>query len=383
MSDPFVRPEEPTAADAIAAIGDELDVFDDWMDRYQYIIELGRKLPPFPDAWANDAHRVPGCQSRVWMEGALIDGRLFLAGVSDAAIVSGLIALLLRVYSGRAPAEIVATDPVFLKELGLLEALSTNRGNGIAAMAERSANWLRCNARRDARGMSDGIRVALFFAALFSASAINTAFLPLWFADRGVSATAIGQILGLASLLRVIAGPSWGSLADRIGQRRPVMLTAGITACAAALLYLPLHGFLPLLVVAAMQGVAGSALNPLIDSLALALARARRMEYGPVRSFGSIAYMAASAGAGWLLSATGTFLVPWLLAVSYGAASVVTPFLPEVASRPVSRGFAGLRLLANRPFRLTVIASALIQGSHAAYTASRRCTGVRRVCPMR
>ncbi|MGA9012982.1 MAG: MFS transporter [Acetobacteraceae bacterium] len=215
--------------------------------------------------------------------------------------------------------------------------------------------------------MSDGVRVALFFAALFSASAINTAFLPLWFADRGLSATAIGQILGLASLLGVIAGPSWGSLADRMGQRRPVILTAGITACAAALLYLPLHGFLPLLLVAAAQGIAGSALNPLIDSLALALARARRMEYGPVRSFGSIAYMAASAGAGWLLSVTGTFLVPWLLAVSYGAASVVTPFLPEAVSPPVSRGFAGLRLLANRPFRLTVIASALIQGSHAAY----------------
>jgi PPP family 3-phenylpropionic acid transporter len=215
--------------------------------------------------------------------------------------------------------------------------------------------------------MSDGARVALFFAALFSASAINTAFLPLWFADRGLSATAIGQILGLASLLRVIAGPSWGSLADRIGKRRPVMLIAGIGASVAALLYLPLRGFLPLLMVAAAQGIAGSALNPLIDSLALALARARRMEYGPVRSFGSIAYMAASAGAGWLLSVTGTFLVPWLLAVSYGTASAVTPFLPEAASSPVSRGFTGLRLLANRPFRLTVIASALIQGSHAAY----------------
>src|SRR5277367_7024156 len=105
------------------------------MDRYLYIIELGRKLPPFPDAWADNAHRVPGCQSRVWMEGTLTDGRLFLAGISDAAIVSGLIALLLRVYSGRTPDEIVATDPVFLKELGLIEALSTNRGNGIAAMA--------------------------------------------------------------------------------------------------------------------------------------------------------------------------------------------------------------------------------------------------------
>lgn len=137
MTDPFVRPEDPTAADAIAAIGEELDVFDDWMDRYQYIIELGRKLPPFPDAWSDDAHRVPGCQSRVWMEAIMRDGSLFLAGASDAAIVSGLVALLLRVYSGRTPAEIIATEPTFLKDFGLLEALSTNRGNGVAAMARR------------------------------------------------------------------------------------------------------------------------------------------------------------------------------------------------------------------------------------------------------
>jgi len=135
--DPFYRPEEPTAAAAIAAIGEELDVFDDWMDRYGFIIELGRKLPPFPPDWADDAHRVPGCQSRVWMEAKLDGGVLYFAGASDAAIVSGLVALLLRVYSGRAPAEIAATDPVFLKDLGLLEALSTNRGNGIAAMARK------------------------------------------------------------------------------------------------------------------------------------------------------------------------------------------------------------------------------------------------------
>lgn len=135
MTDPFVKPSEPTAAEAIAAIGEELGVFDDWMERYAFIIELGRALPPFPTEWANDAHRVPGCQSKVWMEMAMQGPVLSFAGASDAAIVSGLVALLLRVYSGRAPAEIVATDPVFLKELGLLEALSTNRGNGIAAMA--------------------------------------------------------------------------------------------------------------------------------------------------------------------------------------------------------------------------------------------------------
>ena len=137
MQDPFLIPEEPSAAEAIAAIADDLAIFDDWMERYQFIIELGRKLPAFPDSWADDAHRVPGCQSKVWMEMADRDGRLYFAGASDAAIVSGLVALLLRVYSGRSAEEILATDPVFLKDLGLLEALSTNRGNGIAAMARK------------------------------------------------------------------------------------------------------------------------------------------------------------------------------------------------------------------------------------------------------
>src|SRR5580692_4465402 len=134
-SDQILQPAAPSAAAAIAAVAEDLQVFDDWMERYQFIIEMGRKLPPFPDEWADDAHRVPGCQSRVWMEAILRDDKLFFAGISDAAIVSGLIALLLRVYSGRSPEEILATDPVFLKDLGLLEALSTNRGNGIAAMA--------------------------------------------------------------------------------------------------------------------------------------------------------------------------------------------------------------------------------------------------------
>ncbi|MBS0560781.1 MAG: SufE family protein [Proteobacteria bacterium] len=137
MTDAFVQPEEATAAEAIAAIGDELALFDDWTERYHYIIEMGRKLPPYPDAWADEVHRVQGCQSKVWLNVEPRQGMLFLAGASDAAIVSGLVALMLRVYSGRAPEEILATDPGFLKELGLIEALSTNRGNGVAAMARR------------------------------------------------------------------------------------------------------------------------------------------------------------------------------------------------------------------------------------------------------
>jgi cysteine desulfuration protein SufE len=136
MTDPFVSPQEDTAANAIDEIREELEVFDDWMDRYQFIIELGRKLPSFPPEWMNDAHRVPGCQSQVWMQTTVEGGKMYLAGASDAAIVSGLVALLLRVYSGRTPAEIAETDPKFLKDLGLIEALSSNRGNGVASMAQ-------------------------------------------------------------------------------------------------------------------------------------------------------------------------------------------------------------------------------------------------------
>ena len=78
-TDPFLQPEDASASAAIAAIAEDLGMFDDWMDRYQFIIEMGRKLPPFPSEWQNDSHRVPGCQSKVWMEAVERDGRLFFA----------------------------------------------------------------------------------------------------------------------------------------------------------------------------------------------------------------------------------------------------------------------------------------------------------------
>ncbi len=216
--------------------------------------------------------------------------------------------------------------------------------------------------------MSAGTRVALFFAAIFAAGAVSGGFLPLFFADRGLSPEAIGRVLGLAALLRVLAGPGWGNVADRIGRRRPVLCAAATAAALAALAYLPITGFLGFLAVASVQGVAAAALGPLVDSLALALARERRLEYGPVRSLGSVAYMLASAATGRLLTAAGTVLVPWLLALGYAAAAALAPLLPEAAvPRATARPLAGLRLFALAPFRLTVAASALIQGAHAAY----------------
>ena len=122
---------------------------------------------------------------------------------------------------------------------------------------------------------SEGVWIAAFLAAYFAANAIGT-FLPLWFVDRGLDASAIGQVLGLAALLRVLAGPGWGTAADRLGRRRPVLMAAAAAAATMALLYVPSGGFVPLLLVAAGQGIAGSAINPLIDSLVLALSREGR-----------------------------------------------------------------------------------------------------------
>lgn len=136
MTDPFIIPEEESASEAIEAIRDELELFDDWMQRYRYLIDLGEKLPDFPQEWQNDNFRVMGCQSQVWLNFREKDGNIFFAGSSDAAIVKGLVALLLRIYSGRTFLEILAVDPIFITDLGLAGALSANRSNGVASMVQ-------------------------------------------------------------------------------------------------------------------------------------------------------------------------------------------------------------------------------------------------------
>lgn len=127
-------PLEPTAADAQAAIADEFGFFGDWSERYQYLIDLGRKLPPFPDAWKTDEHRLHGCQSLVWIVAEGDADRLVFHAASDSAIVSGLVYLALRVYSGRGAQEILATEPDYIAHIGLAKHLSPTRSNGLAAL---------------------------------------------------------------------------------------------------------------------------------------------------------------------------------------------------------------------------------------------------------
>ncbi len=113
---------------------EEFAFFDDWTDRYQYLIDLGRNLPEFPQEWRCEEYRLHGCQSQVWIRHEYRDGMLHFDAISDSAIVSGLIALLLRVYSDRRPEEILATDPAFIAAIGLDSHLSPTRKNGLHAM---------------------------------------------------------------------------------------------------------------------------------------------------------------------------------------------------------------------------------------------------------
>jgi cysteine desulfuration protein SufE len=115
---------------------EEFQFFDNWMDRYQYIIDLGRKLPPFPEALKTEEYRLHGCQSQVWLKTEAAGERLHFQAISDSAIVSGLIAILMRVYNDRRATEVLATPPEFVKALGLDAHLSPTRSNGLRAMIE-------------------------------------------------------------------------------------------------------------------------------------------------------------------------------------------------------------------------------------------------------
>lgn len=211
---------------------------------------------------------------------------------------------------------------------------------------------------------SDTVRAGSVIAAFFGAAAVLGAFLPLWLADRALSPAEIGFMLGTGSLLKVAGVPGGGWLGDRLGRPRVLAAAAALAAVTAAVLP-GLHGMWPLLAAVAVLGVGASVLSPLADAVTLALAGAGRLDYGRTRAWGSISYMLATAGAGLLLARTGTGAVPFLLAAGYGAAALLGLRLPDAA--PPRHRPAGPAPWHDRRFRLALVATALVQGSHGAY----------------
>ena len=119
------------------SIIEEFSLFDDWMDKYNLLIDMGKDLPAIDPKYKVDSNLIRGCQSRVWLHQEYIDGRIVFEAESDALIVKGLVALLLKIYSGRTPHEILSSEPRFIDEIGLRQHLSPTRSNGLLAMVKQ------------------------------------------------------------------------------------------------------------------------------------------------------------------------------------------------------------------------------------------------------
>lgn len=118
-------------------IVEEFSIFDDWMDRYQQLIDLGNELKPINEKKRIDQHLIKGCQSRVWVDAELNDGKIFFEADSDAIITKGIVALLIRVLNGQSPKDIIDADFYFIDKIGLKENLSPTRSNGLLAMIKQ------------------------------------------------------------------------------------------------------------------------------------------------------------------------------------------------------------------------------------------------------
>ena len=118
-------------------IVEEFSIFTDWMDKYEYIIELGKNVPVIEEKEKTEENLIKGCQSRVWLSCKIEDGKLWFAADSDAIITKGIISLLIRVYNGQAPADILANELEFISKIGLQENLSPTRANGLVSMIKQ------------------------------------------------------------------------------------------------------------------------------------------------------------------------------------------------------------------------------------------------------
>jgi len=133
--------ETKTIQEVENEIVEEFGLFDSWDDKYEYIIDLGKKLPPLPDQYKIDENKVRGCQSTVWLVADYKDGKVYFNAESDAMIVKGLISLLIRVLSQRTPDEIIEAPLNFIQQIGMTTHLAQTRSNGLRAMVKQMKNY--------------------------------------------------------------------------------------------------------------------------------------------------------------------------------------------------------------------------------------------------
>ena len=133
--------DQKTIEEVEKEIVEEFSLFDSWDDRYEYIIDLGKKLPPLEDQYKTDGNKVRGCQSTVWLVADFRNGKAFFKADSDAVIVKGLISMLIRVLSGHTPEEIIKAKLDFIQQIGMTTHLAQTRSNGLLSMVKQMKNF--------------------------------------------------------------------------------------------------------------------------------------------------------------------------------------------------------------------------------------------------
>lgn len=215
----------------------------------------------------------------------------------------------------------------------------------------------------------DAVRLSFFYVAFFVFGGIHMPFWPVWLAAKGIDAAGIALILSTGIGVKVVVNPLIAHFADRSGARRSIMLAliAGATVCFAAFFFV--DGFAPILFVNLVFLAFWAPVMPLGESLTLLAARARGFDYGRVRLWGSLAFVAAAAGAGVLLAGRPGESVLYLLLPAAVLMLLAVAAVPDARAPAATGRFAALELLGSRPFLTMLLACTLAQASHAAYYA--------------
>ncbi len=219
-----------------------------------------------------------------------------------------------------------------------------------------------------ARGQA--VRLAVFYTVLFGAIGVNMPFWPLWLTARGLDAREIGMVLSLGLAMKVITNQLAGHVADRTGRRRPIMMALAFGATLAYGSFWFGHSYGVLAVMSVMFFAFWSPLLPLNENLTMMSVKRHGLNYGRIRLWGSVGFIAASSIAGVVLSGRSPDLVYVMVVSLIGMTFLCTMVLPDLrVARTETRGLTALRVLADRRFVVFLIASALIQASHSAYYA--------------
>jgi len=211
------------------------------------------------------------------------------------------------------------------------------------------------------------LRLALFYVAIFLVIGIQLPFWPVWLASRGMGPGEIGVLLAAAGATRIVVAPAIAPLADRLGRRRPIVIALAAGALIATAIFAVTYGFWALLAVSVLAAAFFTVLLPMVESLTVIAARDHGVDYGRVRLWGSLAFILAATGGGQMLSRLDAALVLWLVLGALALTFAASLALPDLRTPRTARGAGRMRLFLRREFVLFILATSLMQASHAVY----------------